>query len=191
MRCFVAVELPLTVQQSLAVLQTQLRAALGTTCGLTWVRAEHAHLTLRFFAEVADDRLAVLQEGLAAAAATLIPIVTQCDTLGVFPEAGPPRVIWAGVSTGRDQITSLYQRLTEELEQRGWPADDQAFHAHVTLARTQSGVARAPLLAALSQCRLPPECRFPVERLTLMQSILTPHGPLYTLLYRTNPRTAS
>lgn len=191
MRLFIAIELPADTQQALGAFQVQLRAALSTQhLHITWVTPELIHLTLRFFADVPEDRVGSLQECLDAASEQLVPCTAEVAGLGVFPAAGSPRVIWLGIADAQARVfEGVAQRLAAILDQQGWPAEERPFHPHLTLGRIKSPVHRSALLEAMTRCPVPSGLAFAVDRLTLMQSRLTPRGPYYTPLYRAMPRT--
>ena len=68
-RAFIAVELPDTLRQELAALQSELRSA-GADVG--WVKPENLHLTLKFLGDIEENQVS--------------PLVLSLSP----PEAGPP-----------------------------------------------------------------------------------------------------
>ena len=190
MRLFIAIELPPTAKEALVGVQQRLRTdTRKSSLEIGWVTPDHMHLTLRFFAEVAPVQVDSLRESLAEVAATCTPFVMRLEGVGVFPEEGPPRVVWAGVGTGRTQTETLVQRLTESLAGRGWAAEPRPFHPHVTLGRIKRAGPRQAFISALQGCAVPEELDVTVDHLALIESQLSSHGPRYTTLYSTTPRT--
>lgn len=191
MRCFIAVDIPPAVRDAVSAIQTQLRAGLDNVVGqATWVKPEQMHFTLWFFAEVPAADVPRLQEGIAEAARQVAPFTATLGALGLFPESGAPRVLWVGLSEGGGELTTLFQALVASLKPRGWEPEARAFHPHLTLARFKSPVSRQAVQGVLEQ-QTAPSASFHVEGLSLIQSVLSPHGPRYTTLYTAPLHTAS
>lgn len=191
MRLFVAVELPANIRSTLERLQPRLAAALGRAArAVTWVQPDHMHCTLRFFGDVADDQALRLQHCVAQAASLVPPFEGCLGTLGVFPEAGPPRVVWAGLSRGQDGFRLLDDSLAWELETGGWPREARALHPHITLGRVKTNISLAAVTYAFRRCALPNYLTFRVEELHLIRSRLGADGPRYTTLYSAPLTTA-
>ena len=168
----------------------QVRDAIhDVSCQVTWVRAAQRHLTLRFFADAAEVDVAGLREGMDAACHALPLFTTQLEGLGVFPESGPPRVLWMGVSAGRESVEALARALTSALAPCGWPAEERAFHPHITLGRIKQTGDRQGLVAALQRCRNATSAPFEVEGLALIRSALSSRGPQHTTIYHATLRS--
>lgn len=125
MRLFVAVALPETERQRLALLG-------GGVPGARWLPAENLHLTLRFIGEADGhafhDIAAALRE-IDTAAFDL-----RLSGVGYFGDKRRVRVLWAGVD-GNDALRALQQRVETALVRAGLPPEGRKFHPHVTLAR--------------------------------------------------------
>ena len=161
MRLFFGVFPPRQVQEALAAAQSQLRG--------NWkpVRAEQMHVTLGFLGEVPRDRLDEVIAAGQNAAGAVAPFTARIRGTGFFPNEGRPRV-WFARAEG-DGFEPLALGLREELPDL--LADERAFKAHITLARRKGPAPRVgPLVFDLE---------FPVEGFALVQSALTPRGPVY------------
>lgn len=162
------------------------RAALSGTRELRWVRDEHLHLTLRFFADLPSDRAGLAAEAAAAAGASVPRFDLEVRGLGRFPSHGPLRVVWAGLGAGRDALAALAEALARELAARGFPADERPFTPHLTLARARDPrgskenartvAAFAPSVGAFGTQR--------VDALVLFRSDLGTGPPVHTPLGR-------
>jgi 2'-5' RNA ligase len=173
-RCFVALELPLEVQSELAQASSKLRAA---QADVKWVEPENVHLTLKFLGEIPHSR--VLQIGIALSAlGQWRAIDSRLAGLGAFPVLHKPRVVWAGLDQGLEQIGDLQKTVEDRMADLGFQRDDRAFSPHLTLGRVRSG-RNAAELAGLIQTLRPRPLEFSFRTLTLMKSTLTPEGPLY------------
>jgi len=105
--------------------------------------------------------------------------------LGAFPDRGRPRVIWAGLDRGRDDLTALAGELTARLGSTGVPVDDRPHQPHLTLARVRDagGLRTSTLFAGLEQVALG---TMEVRAITLFESRLSPAGAIYQPLVKSH-----
>jgi 2'-5' RNA ligase len=176
-RCFVAVLLPERVRAGLAAVCDELR---GQTRGLSWVRADNLHLTLRFLGEVEPAMLEPVQDAVTDAAGGVAPFTVSLGGLGGFPPGRAPRVLWASVSTGGEAMVALHGALEAALASRGIPRESRPFHPHVTLARVREPRGAGGLASVLGPG--PPFGEAPVTALHLMRSELDPRGARHSVL---------
>ena len=104
----------------------------------------------------------------------------------LFPRADRPRVVWAGL-TG--ESVHHFGRLHHEIWGRLEPSipkpgpNDRPFHPHITLARVPGP--QPQKIAAWMQKHAGWEFGdWPVREMQLIQSVLTPKGPVYETLAR-------
>jgi 2'-5' RNA ligase len=176
-RCFVAVLLPERVRAGLAAVCAELR---GQTRGLSWVREDNLHLTLRFLGQVELAMLPHVRTAVMRAAAAAEPFTVSLSGLGGFPTGGAPRVLWASVTTGGDAMVALYEELETALAARGIQRESRPFHPHVTLARMRDPRGAGRIADVLGPG--PPFGDVQVQALHLMRSELDPRGARYTVL---------
>ena len=113
----------------------EVRRAAGS---FRWVPAEHLHVTVAFFAEVADRRLDDLVERLGRAAARRTSFEAAIAGGGAFPNPARARVVWAGLDLdehGHTELTRLATGARAAASRAGVAVDGQRFRPHVTLAR--------------------------------------------------------
>lgn len=162
------------------------RAALSGLGDLRWVLDGHLHLTLRFFADLAADRVEAVREASEAAASAVPAFDFELRGLGRFPPHGPLRVVWAGLGEGREPLLALAGALARELEARGFPPEERPFSPHLTLARCRDprgskAAARAVAAFAPSVGRLGVQR---VDGLVLYRSELGSGPPVHTAIAR-------
>jgi 2'-5' RNA ligase len=87
-----------------------------------------------------------------------------------------------GVSEGVASLRQLADRLEERLSPLGLE-EDRPFAAHITLGRTRSSRNRRELAQLLQEPLPHLPAPFPVGKVTLFQSHLSPKGPTYTPLF--------
>jgi 2'-5' RNA ligase len=187
-RLFAALELPPELQHQLAALQNDLKAA-APPRSVRWVRPEGIHLTLKFYGDVAAERLPPLQAGLARAANAAEPAVARfalaVEGVGVFPNAARPAVVWAGVKGALAPLQRLQAAVEAEALALGFKPEGRAYHPHLTLGRVNEGLppeAVRRLMEAVGSARGRPVGGFTPDHLSLMNSALGAGGSVYTRL---------
>ena len=100
---------------------------------LKWSPQENLHITIKFIGEWPEARLAELKDALAA-----MPkrgaIAVSVAGLDYFPNAGNPKVLFAGVRAGADLMV-LASATDAVLQELGCAREMREYSPHVTLAR--------------------------------------------------------
>lgn len=189
-RAFVAVELNAALRQAIAQAQADLRRGLQQTGGgglrVQWTRPESVHLTLKFFGDIPEERVAEIRTSLTGVAAGHVRFAVAVEGLGVFPDLRGPRVLWVGLVDRNGAITSLAADVEAALAAAGFAPEAKPFHPHLTLARIKEGSREAGRSWSRERL-LERETRLgalTVEALSLMRSELRPSGAVYTELWR-------
>ncbi|HWN81430.1 MAG TPA: RNA 2',3'-cyclic phosphodiesterase [Candidatus Udaeobacter sp.] len=190
-RMFVAVRLPAAVAHELASLEQRLERSI---LDVRWVAEENLHFTLRFFGELDGGQVARATAAATAVAGASTGFTLEILGLGTFPPAGRPRVLWAGVGTGREALCELARELDRAFQAADLGPADRPFAPHLTLGRFRDpnppprrGGARAPTVPAQAvpaiRAALATEGavrqEFRAEAVTLIESRLSPRGPSY------------
>jgi len=147
----------------------------GAPVGLSWVKPENMHLTIRFLGDL----------GTQASGAPGIPSgrgrnpmrpSREARRLGAFPSPDRPRVLWAGLE--RALRTIAIARLGEtRASARGIRPPDKPFRPHVTLARVRE---RAQGVEAFRGYAPPPAPRPRSRPYRVMKVTSIRPGPLYS-----------
>jgi 2'-5' RNA ligase len=136
-RLFLAVELDATARERLDALLSGLRRSLGDVSRfLRWIPAVNAHITLHFLGETDDAAVGRLRLELGAS----LPqpcFQASVTSLGVFPLAGPPKVVWMGVDAGARELALVCEEVGHRVRRAGLPTEGRAFSPHLTLARVR------------------------------------------------------
>jgi 2'-5' RNA ligase len=195
-RVFVAVRLPAAVAERVAQVGRDLERGLAD---VKWVEIENLHFTLRFFGEL--DPQAIERAVLAVSAVTeaTTTFTLRLEGLGTFPPQGRPRVIWAGVTSGGEELMGLASRLEARFVELGLGRADRAFAPHLTLGRVRDpnapgrrgGKARghvplqapAAMQAAIGAARFE-GADFRVDEVRVVESRLHPAGPEYLDIHK-------
>jgi 2'-5' RNA ligase len=143
------------------------------------VAEANLHVTLKFIGEVDEARVPELVEAIRGAASHAAPFDVGVRRLGGFPNAGRPRVIWAGLD-GAGALAALAAQVDGALAALGIPRESRPFDAHVTLGRVREPRANRALADALAGGG--DFGRLAVTSVSLMRSDLQPGGARYTEL---------
>lgn len=176
-RTFVALLIP---DSWIAYVRGLARDLAGRSAGLSWVRPENAHFTMRFLGDLDDEQLVRVRESVRRGGAGLEAPVARLGRLGAFPRPERPRVLWVGLAQGGPQIEAVATAVNDALEADGFGFPDKPFRAHLTVARAREG---ARGVDALIKAAIPeaPEAE-PLPRLAVMKSELHKSGAMYNVL---------
>lgn len=185
MRAFVAIELPAGLRRALGQEISGLRERLGTSA-IRWVSPEAVHLTLKFLGEI-DDRTA---RSISGTLDTLCPNFARTDyrigSLGTFPNANRPRVIWIGVQEASGELLRLQVEVERGAVELGIQPEERPFHPHLTLGRVKreaSSSEMQTLAQELQKLQIGSLGEAALEGVSLMRSELSPTGAVYTRLH--------
>jgi len=139
MRAFLAMEIGDDVIAAATEVGRRIDAIVGPWgWKIGWTRPEKMHLTLKFFGNVAPDRVPAISDALAPVCGAHSPMHVALAGVGTFPERGAPHVVWIGVADPSGAIASLFRDAEDRLEAIGIPREERPLHAHVTLGRVKT-----------------------------------------------------
>lgn len=177
MRAFIAIPLPEKLCKEIELLQKDLSAS-GTD--VKWVKPFNIHLTLKFLGDVDENQLEPIKAGISDAAGSRACFLISVSGIGAFPQPARPKVIWAGIDTGKEECRRLHKDIDASMEELGFKSEGRAFSAHLTLGRVRSGRNRLKLIESIKNNKdFNPGIEVPVDRIVLFRSRLTPQGPIY------------
>lgn len=147
---------------------------------LKWVKEQNYHLTLKFLGDIPFNLLEQVKQNLQHNLQGQPSFSVSLTGLGAFPSQKNPRVLWIGIQEGETDLKRLHRCLEEGLVGLGFKKEIQRYHPHLTLARCRSKVPEglAEKIPGLSFSGP----AITASHVTLFQSTLTPHGPIYKSL---------
>ncbi|HEX9261259.1 MAG TPA: RNA 2',3'-cyclic phosphodiesterase, partial [Candidatus Bathyarchaeia archaeon] len=166
-----------TVHNRLAKAQALL---LQTGADSKLVETENIHITMRFLGDINTDMVEKIFVEMNKV--QFVPFDVHIRSIGVFPDLHYPRVVWAGITDGADQLRSVFEQLEPQLRRLGFAPDSKGFSPHLTIARVRSGRNKVQLAEFIRENA---DFEFGVIRaecLRLKRSILSPKGPIYSTL---------
>ena len=153
------------------------------------VEPENIHMTLRFLGSITPNMVERIFEEMKKVQFT--PFDAKIRGVGAFPDIRYPRVLWAGIAEGADQLRGIFKQLEPRLIGLGFAPDPKGFNPHLTIARVRSGRNRDVLARFLEESEGYDFGVVRAECLRLKKSELTPRGPIYSTLKEFCPQKIS
>lgn len=180
-RSFIAIPLSPEVQRNARRLLRDLRQGKD---GIKWVPEENLHLTLKFLGDVVDRDVPQVCQAIRRASEAIAPFELEFAGTGGFPSADRPRVIWAGVPRGGEELIQLVSVLEKELADLGFKPEPRDYRPHLTLGRVRSGsrAASAEVVERVSRHENRSLGVMAAEQLRLYASYLDKAGPSYHVM---------
>lgn len=165
------------VRNKLASVQ---RLLAQTGADLKLVEPQNIHITVRFLGDITQNMVERIYAEMQKTQFT--PFNVQIKSLGAFPDLRYPRVVWAGITEGADQLKAVFSQLEPRLRSLGFAPDNKGFSPHLTIARVRSGRNKAQLADFVAENADYDFGAIKAECLRLKRSDLTPRGPIYSTL---------
>jgi 2'-5' RNA ligase len=143
-----------------------------------------AHLTLRFLGEIEPQIVPRLGSALRAAVRDRAAFRLVLEGVGAFPSSDRPRVVWAGLTEGRQEVVDLADAVERALVEAEVPPADRPFSPHVTIFRVRGAhdLRRAREMLELEGSRRFGETE--VREVILFESEPRPEGAVHRALER-------
>jgi 2'-5' RNA ligase len=182
LRTFIAVDFGKAIRDRAVALQEKL-AQSGAP--IKWVEPENLHVTMLFLGEVDDRDVPAVCSAVADCCRGRAPFSMSIESLGCFPNARRPRVVWVGVGQGAQELCALHDALEPPLLDLGcYRREERRYTPHVTLGRVRSDRAADNLAESLAKNAGWRGGETVVREVLVMSSELTSDGPLYAVLSR-------
>ena len=179
-RVFCAVELPDEVRARLQDHIAGLRKEVPDAAA-SWSRVENIHLTLKFFGNVALDRIPKISAAASRTTEQFSKFQIEVGNTGVFPRPSRPQVLWIGVNDTSGNLSALQKRFEDECAAEAFPKEDRAYKPHLTIARLRKPERR--LADTHLQTTFEP-IAVPLHELIVFRSELSSKGSRYTTISR-------
>ena len=153
---------------------------LQTGADLKLVEPQNIHITIRFLGNITPATAKKIHEEMKQI--QFIPFNVQIKGLGAFPNPRYPRVIWAGITQGANQLENIFSQLEPKLRGLGFIPETRGFSPHLTIARVRTGRNKQQLAEFLTKNANYQFGAVEARCLRLKKSALTPRGPIYSTL---------
>jgi len=134
-RTFVAVQIPVEVQDRAGELINRLKVA---PAKVKWVAPRHLHWTLKFLGDVDLREIPEVCDVVAQAVRGFAPFDIETRGAGTFPDLERPRTVWLGVGRGKEQMIALHAAVEQGLGRLGFREEHRKFRPHVTIGRVRN-----------------------------------------------------
>jgi 2'-5' RNA ligase len=183
LRSFIAIEIPLEIQQNIYKETSNVRREIG---GLVrWVPAENMHLTLKFLGDVAPSNVEFLIQMLRNEAENIDCFALHLTRLGSFPSLKRPRVIYIGIHAPA-VLDALHRGIELACRRLGYESEERPFSPHLTLGRVKqnlTAVEQQKIRRCIEGTQVDVLGTARVDSVHLYKSELKPSGSVYTRLY--------
>ncbi|TMQ55381.1 MAG: RNA 2',3'-cyclic phosphodiesterase, partial [Candidatus Eisenbacteria bacterium] len=128
-RTFIALVIPDEWKEYLGKIEGDLMRLMT---GLSWVKAENLHVTLRFLGDLGDSGVRRAGEAAGRGAKGHAAFTARLGAPGAFPSMNRPRVLWTGLTEGRDEAIALAKSVNQSLDHGGFGPADKPCKPHIT-----------------------------------------------------------
>ena len=174
-RMFVALDLPQQYREDIAGSSLKARSLFR---GITWVKPENIHLTLKFLGDVDESRELQLIERFRVLSEKHAPFEVSYGGIGHFGRAGYISTIWIGISEKTGNLARLAGDIEAEAAKIGFTPEGKPFSPHITLGRVKEP-SLLPGWDVVKGNFAPWENKVVHSWFSLYSSTLTPSGPVY------------
>ena len=181
-RVFCAIELPDEVRARLQEHIARLRKEVPDAAA-SWSRVENIHLTLKFFGNVALDRIPRISAAATRTTEQFSKFQITVGNTGVFPRPSRAQVLWIGVNDPAGKLSNLQKRFEEECAVEGFEKEDRAYKPHLTIARIRKPEGARQLADTHLNTNFP-LIEVPLHELVVFRSELSSKGSRYTAISR-------
>lgn len=146
--------------------------------GIKLVDPSLIHVTLKFLGNIGEDKVDEIEAALKKV--SVRPFRAEFRSLGGFPNARSPRVIWIGAEGDFKELNGQVESLMEKL---GFPREGR-FSPHVTIGRAKfpTPEQKQKLPGLFEKYGSFDAGGMQVSSICLMKSTLSPKGPKYEVL---------
>jgi 2'-5' RNA ligase len=182
-RIFIAIELPPELKNELATLEAQLKKNMPPV--IKWVDADSIHITLKFLGETSDAIVEDLMLAMEEAVQGVPPFQLQISRLGAFPGLDRTNLFWVGVGGELEKLLQVQKNIEANTEPLGFRRERQVFSPHLTLGRVRESAWPGEIQRIgkiLADTPFSALHNIDVCAISLMKSVLTSTGPIYSCL---------
>ncbi len=176
MRAFLGIAITQELREQIGELQKHLQTS---GADITWTAPENLHLTLKFLGETTKEQAGEIKQAMISRLSTVDPFKIALRGAGGFPTIEVARVIWVGMSHGKEDLKNLALAVDKACGPLGFPMEEKPFKAHLTIGRVRSMRGHKRLVKQIEGISFRGKSPWPIESVTLFHSELTRQGPIY------------
>ncbi len=169
MRTFIAINLPEKIKDKISETTKEFLDK-----GIKKVRKQNLHLTLKFLGDVDEKKLEEIKQTLKTV--NYVKFEISLKNIGFFPNKEFIKVVWIGIEKRRNEVIGLQKQIDQKLEKCGFRPEIN-YEPHLTIARVKSIKDKKEFLDKIKEIKF--KDNFSVSKFELMESNLSPSGPVY------------
>lgn len=178
-RCFLAI--PINEELKEKIVEIQKKLALSGT-DAKFVEKENFHFNLKFFGYLTNPEIEKISSVIENVIKNEKQFEIEISGIGTFPSPNSIRVVWLGISKGREQIVQLANNLENAFSKIGIEQENRPFEPHLTLCRIRSPKNIEALKKIIKEEQNINIGKMKISQIILYKSILSKKGPTYTEL---------
>ncbi len=156
---------------------------IDTGANLRLVKPENIHITVRFLGDISPGQVNEIHREMDKV--DFEPFDVEIKGLGAFPNLRRINVVWAGIRRGANELRRIFYQLEPGLQGLGLKPDTKGFSPHLTIARVKTSHNKGELVRCINENDAYEFGSVRAECLRLKRSVLTPQGPIYSVLKET------
>ena len=181
-RTFIGIDPGKPIRDRLVALQETLGR---TASDVKWVEPENLHVTLLFLGEVDMLEVPALCQTVGDSVAKHSAFTMSVEKVGCFPNARRPRILWAGIGEGIQEVVAVHDAVELPLFDLGcYRREERRYSPHITLGRVRSDNRSDKLAGVLARQAGWLGGTVRVGEIQVMSSELKSQGPVYSILSR-------
>lgn len=151
-----------------------------TSASIKFVERENFHILLKFLGNIPEEKISELSPLIKEVVKRYSPFKVEIKGLGCFPSLNYIRVIWAGISKGKDRLGALAEDIDNSLTKVGVSREDRKYIPHLTLGRVRKYKEEIKKVIRANRNLIFGELT--VKEIRLFESKLSKKGPTYLTL---------
>ena len=183
LRVFIGIEVTDGLIQAVSPFMAEL--AKQRVPGLRPTGVYNLHLTLKFLGDISPNELRRSILAVSRAVSTLRPFTVNIGGVEFLPSVQQAQVLSCALQGCRKNLIRLHSAVEQAMLPLGFPKGKGYFRPHITLARLNRRIApdgRRLIVKRFSGFSGPYASDFLVDRVSFVQSILSPRGSKYQSL---------
>ena len=184
-RMFIAINLDKDIKHLIMNMQEKINGLIKKNVNIKYVDSKNLHISLKFLGDLNSIESEKVSLALKKISFQYNPFdITLTKNIGIFTNRNIPRVIWIGIKTGSNKLKEICSSIEQELINETFLRIEKNFIPHITIGRIKKIKYKDELVKNLKNINFKDseDIKQNIQSIELMESQLTPNGPIYRLL---------
>jgi RNA 2',3'-cyclic 3'-phosphodiesterase len=182
-RAFFAIKPPRGSLDEIEAATRELRKSFPNS--IKWIPPDSQHITLKFMGAFNLSHASTIHTDLKKNLSKFGAFSFSIQTIGVFPNPKYSKILRLGVNDG-NQIIRLAKFINSSISHFGYKDENRHLSPHITIGRVKKSISfliRQQIGEKVQNYKIPLMKNIDVEKISLIQSDLSPKGPIYSTLF--------